>query len=312
MQELLNLGSSALRKAALNEEVKSFVLENPIVFNALKKAAERYIGGDTLTETIQKVKIRNASGLKCSIEFMGESSNTEKIANDATNEFVQICKQIRTQKLHSTVSLDLSHIGLLISKELCLKNLQWICQEASLDDTEVIISAEGHDRTDRVLECYSEISKFYSNVGITLQAYLHRTKNDFEEMLKLPGRIRLVKGAFETPTGLSLPRGAALDQTYLTYVDRLFSKSHLCSIATHDDFIQREVIKLLPKYDVPNGLYEFESLFGINNEKLDELRKAGHPAKIYFVYGKEWYLYLCNRLAEHPVNLFRALDDMVS
>jgi len=41
------------------------------------------------------------------------------------------------------------------------------------------------------------------------------------------------------------------------------------------------------------------------------LRDEGYPTKLYFVYGQEWYLYLCNRLAEYPLNLFRALQDIV-
>ena len=310
MQELLNLGAAALRKAALNEEAKSFVLENRVVFNVLKKAANRYIGGDTLAETVEKVKAQNFNGLKCSIEFMGESSRTEAIANEATQEFIKICKEINSQKLHSTISLDLSHIGLALSKDLCLHNLSQICKAAQ-HQTEVIISAEGHERTDDVLDCYSIISRSYQHIGITLQAYLHRTKTDFEEMVNLPGRIRIVKGAFETPPGISIPRGEQLDRIYLKYVEQMFSERHLCSIATHHDFIQQEVKKLILQYQISRDLYEFESLFGINNEQLVQLKNEGHPAKIYFAYGKEWYLYLCNRLAEHPVNLFRALNDIV-
>jgi proline dehydrogenase len=311
MQELLNQGAAALQKAAVNEEAKAFVLQNPKVFNVLKKAANRYIGGDTLIETVEKVKTHNASGFKCSIEFMGESSRTETIANTATDEFIKICKEINFQKLNSAISLDLSHIGLAITKDVCMENLKRICQEASLNSTEVIISAEGHERTDDVLECYSLISKTYKHVGITLQAYLDRTKSDFEEMLKLPGRIRIVKGAFETPAGISLPRGEQLDRRFLNYVDRLFTENHLCSIATHHDWLQQEVKKLIRERNIRNDRYEFESLFGINNEQLTALKDEGYPTKIYFVYGKEWYLYLCNRLAEHPMNLFRALSDIV-
>lgn len=308
---LLQQVSAALRKAALNEDAKNYILSNPVLFSILKKAANRYIGGETLEETINKVKLQNNQDFKCSIEFMGESTHTVQKANAARDEFINICRTIRQHGLNATVALDLSHIGLAVSPDLCLQNLQLICQEALPGNTEVIISAEGADRTDAVLATYKAVAATYPNAGITLQAYLHRTKEDFEELIQYKGRIRIVKGAFETAPGLAMPRGEELDQVYLDYIDRLLSTNHLCSIATHDKFIQEEAKKLIQQHNPSPDSYEFESLFGIQHEQLQQLKTAGYPAKIYFVYGKEWYLYLCNRLAEYPFNVFQALIDIV-
>src|SRR3990167_7859902 len=244
-KDLLNIGSAALRKAALNQEAKGFILSNPIVFKILKKAADRYIGGENLAETVVKVKTKNANNFKCSIEFMGENTSTAKEANEAKDEFIRICQEIRLQNLWSTVSLDLSHIGLIVSKELCIDNLSLICQEAAKANTEVIISAEGPECTDMIIDIYRETIKKYANLSITMQAYLHRSKDDFKELMKEKGRIRIVKGAFETPVGLSLPRGDKLDAIYLDYVDQLLSQQHLCAIATHDEKIQQEAKKII-------------------------------------------------------------------
>jgi proline dehydrogenase len=310
-EQLFNETSAALRKAALNEEAKKYVLSNPAVFNLLKKAANRYIGGETLEETVDKVRTQNTNGFKCSIEFMGECTLTEHDANAATDEFIKVCQQIGHHHLNSAIALDLSHIGLAVSRDLCLANLDRLCKQASPLNIEVSISAEDTDRTDAILETYKTIARQHPNVAITLQAYLHRTKDDFEDMIKLPGRIKMVKGAFETPPGLSLPRGHELDSTYLEYVDRLLKTNHLCSVATHHTQIQQATKTLIEKYKVNSDVYEFESLFGIQNEQLGRLKEEGYPTKIYFVYGKEWYLYLCNRLAEYPLNVFRAIQDIV-
>jgi proline dehydrogenase len=308
---LLQQASAALRKAALNEEAKNYVLSNPALLKILKRAADRYIGGETLEETVNKVILQNNQGFKCSIEYMGESTHTLQEADAARNEFVNICRTIKRLNLNATISLDLSHIGLVISPDLCLHNLQLICDEALPGNIEVIISAENTDRTDAVLSTYKAVAGTYPNVGITLQSYLYRTAEDLEELLKYKGRIRVVKGAFETTPGLAMQRGSQLDQAYLDYVDRLLSANHLCSIATHDKIIQEEVKKLIQKRQPSRNSYEFESLFGIQHEQLQELKADGHSAKIYFVYGREWYLYLCNRLAEYPLNVFQALVDMV-
>ena len=311
-QELTELGAQALRKAALNEEAKAYVLNNPPLFQTLKKAADRYIGGETLAETIGKAKAENAQGYKCSIEFMGENVATEQEAHQATNEFVRIAQQIAQQSLHATVSLDLSHVGLALSRELGLANLTRILEAARPNNTEVIISAEGVALTDAILDTYLAVAPSYSHVSITLQAYLHRSKDDFQALLQQPGRIRLVKGAFDAPPQRALPRGNALNERYLEYLDQLLSAGHACSIATHHDKIQQQARKLIDYYRASPESYEFESLYGIQPEQLAALKNEGHPAKVYFVYGKEWYLYLCNRLAEYPLNLFRALNDMVN
>lgn len=311
MDKLLLQGTNALKKIALNEEAKDYILKNKPVYQILKKAANRYIGGESIEETIPKVINGNQNGFKCSIEFMGESTHTEQEANDATKEFIRIAKEINRHHLNSTISLDLSHIGLAISEELCLKNLNLICDISNKTNIEVIISAEGVERTDAVINTYKKTCKKYENLSITLQAYLHRTKDDFKDLIKEQGRIRIVKGAFATPEGLSIPRGEKLDEIYLSYIDELLAVNHKCSIATHHDKIQQEAKKLILKYKTSKDIYEFESLFGIQNEQLVMLKDEGYQTKLYFVYGQEWYLYLCNRIAEYPMNLFRALNDIV-
>jgi proline dehydrogenase len=311
MEHLLEIGSAALKKAALNAEAKAYLLENEKLFRLIKKAADRYIGGENLEEAIQKVVVAQAQGLKCSLEYMGENVNSAEEAEGATDEFVRICQEITGRALHATVSLDLSHIGLNVSKTLCLENLQRVCDAAAARDIEVIISAEGTEQTDNVLDIYKRAAATNPRLAITLQAYLHRTKDDFADLVKLPGRIRVVKGAFATPAGLSMPRGAALNDVYLNYVDALLSSRHACSIATHDHEIQQQARKLVDRHQPSPALYEFESLYGIQSERLLALNADGYMTKLYFVYGKEWYLYLCNRIAEYPLNLFQALADVV-
>ena len=219
MHELLQLGASALRKAALRTEVKEFILGNETLFNTLRKAADRYIGGETLEENLQKVTRHHQQGFGCSIEFMGEDTRTAAKANRAADEFVRIAQQCRELNLRATISLDLSHIGLIVSRELCLQNLDAICRAAQLHGAEVMISAEGVEKTDDVLEAYQRARAVHDNLGITLQAYLHRTRDDFEEVVRQPGRIRVVKGAFQAPVEVALPRGEKLNETYLGYVD---------------------------------------------------------------------------------------------
>lgn len=306
---LLKIGAEALKKAALNENAKDFVLQNEKLFLTLKKAANRYIAGETLEETILSIQKINNNGYSVTTDFMGESIRNENDANDATAEFIKFAKSVKTENLNSSISLDLSHIGLLVSTQLTIKNLKLICAEIANSKQEVIISMEGTDRTDQIIEIYKETLKEFANLGITLQAYLYRTKDDLNELIKFSGSIRLVKGAYETPDKLSISRGDELDKVYLEYVEKLFKNNHKCSIASHDEKIHQETIKLIDKYKPTN--YFLERLLGIRNEEFEIYNNQNYNCRIYVVYGKEWYLYLCNRWAEYPLNLFRALADIV-
>ena len=306
---LLKIGAEALKKAALNENAKNFVLQNEKLFLTLKKAANRYIAGETLEETIISIQKINNNGYSVTTDFMGESIRNENDANDATAEFIKFAKSVKTENLNSSISLDLSHIGLLVSTQLTIKNLKLICAEIANSKQEVIISMEGTDRTDQIIEIYKETLKEFANLGITLQAYLYRTKDDLNELIKFSGSIRLVKGAYETPEKLSISRGDELDKIYLEYVEKLLENNHKCSIASHDEKIHQETIKLIDKYKPTN--YFLERLLGIRNEEFEIYKNKNYNCRIYVVYGKEWYLYLCNRWAEYPLNLFRALADIV-
>ena len=52
-------------------------------------------------------------------------------------------------------------------------------------------------------------------------------------------------------------------------------------------------------------------LKGINHEQLNNLKSSGYNTRVYVPYGKEWYLYLCHRLAEYPPNIYQAIYEAV-
>src|SRR5690349_14780798 len=216
MDDLKSKVSKALKTAALNESAKHYLLQNPVLFNLLLKGAKRYIGGETLEETIVTAKKLNADKFPTSIEFMGESVGSITEAKEVTDEFLKIIDVIKGEKIDSIVSLDLSHIGLALDTKLAFDNLKQLADAAVGSNIEIVISAEGIERTDSIIDSFCKISPDYPNVGITLQAYLHRTTQDLDRILRVTqGKIRMVKGAFATPEAYALSRGEKLDEQYI-------------------------------------------------------------------------------------------------
>ena len=67
-----------------------------------------------------------------------------------------------------------------------------------------MMSAQGSDRTDLVLDADEEIHEDCPAVGITLQARLRRTRDDLDRVLTRPGAVRLAVATAPT-VGVASP-----------------------------------------------------------------------------------------------------------
>lgn len=173
-----------------------------------------------------------------------------------------------------------------------------------------MISAEGSDRTDLVLDLYDELAAEIPRVGITLQARLHRTLGDLERVLRHPGTVRLVKGAFLEHESVAYPRNSVeLTAAYLDLASQLIRSGHPMSLATHDDEL---VNMLIARHGeaLKTDAIEFEMLLGLGTDLLDRLHRDGYRTREYVIFGGEWWLYVLNRIAEHPERALTALADL--
>lgn len=177
----------------------------------------------------------------------------------------------------------------------------------------MVISAEGSDRTDAVLAVHRRLCERFDHAGITVQARLHRTSEELPALLALPGRIRLVKGAFLEPEAVAYAReDTALLSAYLRYAELPAASGHLCSFATHDWDLIHRIDHHLGGAGHEGAFWEFETLLGLGQDRLTAMAERGHPTREYVVFGTEWWLYVCNRPAEDHRRLFQALVDAAS
>lgn len=312
MQE--NIGTTeaaaALRHISRNEPFKSYVLETPGLHDLLLKAVRRFIGGENLTDCLPVARALEKLGFGLAMDYMGESTRDRATAEQATDEFLRVIQVLRQGSGNLFLSPDLSHLGLLVDPELAYKNIARLAEAVHDAKGEVIINMEGTDRTDAILDMHKRICERYENVGITLQAYLYRTPKDLSEALQRPGRIRLVKGAYEEPEALALRWGRATDSAFCGLMETLLASGHPCLIATHDETLLQHAQAFIQKHSIQTTAIEFEMNFGICQARLEALRDRGYRTRVYLPYGKEWYLYLCHRLAEFPPNVFRAIVDI--
>jgi len=302
--------AKSLKHIAKNLEIKEYVLNHEEVFTTLLKSARRFIAGTHINDCIKVAKEFNKKSIATTIDFMGEDTVETNKVGVAFKEFKNVITVIQDYNLKSSVSLDLSHVGLAVDKNMALDNLAQLAEMAETANIEIMISMEGSEKTELIFSVYEEIQKTHQNVGITLQAYLFRSSDDLNYLLPLNGKIRLVKGAFKEPESIAMPRGKELNERYINLLKQIVTSGKACSIATHDHELIRQSKELLTDYRAVSNA-EFEMLLGVSNDTLEDLYKADFNTRVYLPFGEEWYLYFCHRLAENPQNVYQAIIDMV-
>jgi proline dehydrogenase len=148
-----------------------------------------------------------------------------------------------------------------------------------------------------------------NDVGIVLQSYLRRTYADAQEILKLPARIRICKGAYKEPPEVAFPDKKDVDENYVRVMQLLLSSGTYHGIATHDPKMIDATIDYAQKQGIGKEAFEFQMLYGIRRDLQKQLAKDDYNMRVYVPYGKHWYPYFMRRLAERPANIWFVLKN---
>ena len=156
------------------------------------------------------------------------------------------------------------------------------------------------------------MSENYHNIGITLQAYLHRTNQDLDELLSYATNLRLVKGAYNEHPSVAIKNKDDIDTNYMNLSKKMLSKDILNSgfkpsFATHDDRIIDCIINEAERNLISSDTYEFNMLYGIRKKLQKEILESNQNLKILISYGEQWFPWYIRRIAENPKNLFLLL-----
>src|SRR5258708_14189315 len=95
---------------------------------------------------------------------------------------------------------------------------------------------EGSDVTQKTIDIFKRLRSEFGrdDVGIVLQSYLYRTFADAQDLLKIPARIRICKGAYSEPSEVAYAAKADTDDNYIRVMKLLLSIAAYHGIATHD------------------------------------------------------------------------------
>ena len=294
-----------LRKTLLylsnQQQVFAFVRRNRLA----RRLASRFVAGETVEDAMTAVRGLNARGITASLDLLGESVHHEEEARATARSYVDILDRIKAEKLDANVSLKLTAMGLDISEELCVANMQLVLERAHDHDSFVRLDMESSDYTDRTLHMFEHrlYPSFPKNVGIVLQSYLRRTAADVELANRLGCRVRICKGAYQEPASVAFPDKRDVDENYVRCMHTLMTDGNYPGLATHDERIIADAKRFASERGIATDRYEFQMLYGVRRDLQERLVRDGYRMRVYVPFGTQWYPYLMRRLAERPANV---------
>jgi len=264
----------------------------------IKIFANRYIAGVKNHQALNVVESINKLNLCATLDILGEHTLNNEEAINITKEYIQLYTQIYKNNLDCNISIKPTHIGSDIDYELFIQNMNLILNKAKSYNNFLRLDMENHKLTDLTLKTYNNyINK---NLGIVLQAYLYRTKNDILS-LKEGSNIRLCKGIYNESAKIAIKDAQKINENYLELLKIAFKRNIYTGIATHDEDLINKSCKIINELNVSKDKFEFQVLYGVPmKNKINELLDKKYKVRVYIPYGKDWYKYSIRRIKENP------------
>jgi len=302
------LTKTALIYLSRKEGLKEFAAR----FKLFKKLTTRFVAGETIDEAVAAIRELNAEGCTASFDHLQESVSTPAEADAEVREYLEILDRIDQTGIKSNVSIKLTQFGLELDPELAYKNARVIVADAARRGNFVRVDMEASAVTQVTIDIFKRLRAEFdlNNVGIVLQSCLRRTMDDAGELVKLPARIRICKGAYLEPPEVAFPEKKDTDENYIRVMQLLLSSGIYHGIATHDPKMIDATIQYAQQKGIGKEAFEFQMLYGVRRDLQHQLAKDGYNMRVYVPYGKHWYPYFMRRLAERPANIWFVLKNI--
>ncbi|MBA3768691.1 MAG: proline dehydrogenase family protein [Acidobacteria bacterium] len=272
----------------------------------------RFVAGEDIEEAIAAIREINGKGCTASFDHLNESVANATETEAEVREYLNILARIDDTGIRSNVSIKLTQFGLEIDPELAYSNAREVVADAARRGIFVRIDMEGSAVTQVTIDIFKRLRAEFglNDVGIVLQSYLRRTYDDAVDLLKIPARIRICKGAYNEPPEVAFPDKKDVDDNYVRVMKLLLSSGVYHGIATHDPNMINATIRYMKSDGVSKDAFEFQMLYGVRRDLQEKLARDGYPVRVYVPYGKHWYPYFMRRLAERPANIWFIMKNL--
>jgi proline dehydrogenase len=266
----------------------------------VRRVANRYIAGETTDQALRLVAALNEKGIRATLDILGEHTVGMDQAQRARDGYIRVLEEISRCKVDSNVSIKLTQLGLKMDRRACFEMTDQLIRRAYELNNFVRIDMEDSSCTTDTLGVYRELRKTHSNVGVVIQAYLRRTVEDVCALEDLRPNYRLCKGVYLEPREISYRDMRVINRNFTYILERLLRNGSYVGIATHDELMVWDALRIIRDLKLPPDKYEFQMLLGVDEQLRDIIHAAGHHIRVYIPFGRDWYAYSVRRLRENP------------
>jgi proline dehydrogenase len=272
--------------------------------------ASRFVAGETEAAALERTRSLDERSIGTILNLLGEHYDTRDAAEADTETYLTLLDDIASTDLAACISVKPSQVGLDVGESVFRDNLATIVERAAAADVFVWFDMEDHTTTDATLDAFeAETRRHDGGVGVCLQANLRRTTADLERLATLPGKVRLVKGAYDEPADVAYQEKTRVDGAYRDLLTTAFTSfDDGIAVGSHDPAMVDHAIASHDEYGTP---YEIQMLMGVREDAQSQLAEE-YPVWQYVPYGSKWVSYFYRRVAERRENLAFALRAIVN
>ena len=272
--------------------------------------ARRFLAGETADDAMDHARDLDAAGVGTIFNCLGEHYEAREPADADAEAYCELLSTIGDTDLDACVSVKPSQLGFDVDPAVFRENLTRVVGTAADHGGFVWIDMEDHTTTDATIDAFESQVRRYPGVGLCLQANLKRTPADLARLADLPGKVRLVKGAYDEPPDAAYTDKARIDEAFRDLLVGAFERfDGGVALGSHDP----EMIELARTLHREHGTdYEVQMLMGVREDAQRDLAAAGVPVYQYAPYGTRWLSYFYRRVMERKENALFALRAVIS
>jgi proline dehydrogenase len=267
--------------------------------------ASRFVAGEDPATAIDHARSLNDDGVQAILNRLGEHYDDREPAEADAEAYVDLVADIAASDVDACISVKPSQVGLDVGEDCFEELLERVVEAGDEHDVFVWIDMEDRHTTDATLDAYERLAREYDGgVGVCVQANLKRTPDDLERLVDVPGKVRLVKGAYDEPPEVSYTEKSRVNEAYrdlLAFMFEAFEDG--IAVGSHDPAMIEYARELHAEHGTP---YEVQMLMGVRTDAQRELAAEGVEVWQYAPYGSKWLSYFYRRIRERKENVLFA------
>jgi len=253
--------------------------------------AKRFIAGHDFDSAKPKIEKLMDEGYEVSIDYLGEQSKSLNDTFQARVQYFQIINFYKNKKID--ISIKPSQLGLKINPLICYSHLKSLAALAKNHNHSIRLDMEDSSTTEQTINFAISLNEIFNNVGVAIQANLHRTPYDLKRLRQNKVSVRLVKGAYKESPIIALQDPQDIEYVFFKYAGEMIL-ANKTAIATHDEELLRDVSEMF----LHSHRFDYEFLYGIRRDLQKQWKDDNKNVRIYVPFGEQWFPYTLRRLRE--------------